>query len=46
MLYCCHCLQQKRPNQNTLFERIFTGPGAVGQEEEFCSVKYSRTQSE
>ena len=41
-----HCLQQKQPNQNTLFARVFIAPGQVGQEEGFCSVKYSISQSE
>ena len=39
-------LQQKQPNQNTLFSRVFIGPGLVGQEEGFCSVKVSISQSE
>ena len=39
VLYRCHCLQQKWPNQSTLFARIFTGPGLVGQEKGFCSVQ-------
>ena len=45
-LCCCHCVQQKRPNQNILFACIFIGPGLVGQEEGFCSVKDSISQSE
>ena len=43
---CCHCLQQKRPNQNTLFARAFEGPGLVGQEEGFWSVKDTISRSE
>ena len=26
---CCYCLQQTRPNQNTLFARKFIGPGRI-----------------
>ena len=25
VFYCCHCFQQKQPNQNPLFARIFIG---------------------
>ena len=41
VLYCCYCLQQKWPNQNTLFAHKSIGPGLMVQEEGFCSVKYS-----
>ena len=29
------CLQQKRPNQNTLFVHIFTDPGQVAKRKDF-----------
>ena len=35
VLYCCHCLQQKLPNQNSLFARIFIGL-TTAETEGFC----------
>ena len=38
VLYCCHGVQQKRPNENPLFARIFIGL-TMAETEGFCRVK-------